>query len=124
MTCTQFSCAPDHAVRIPRWPGTSFNFFKFGREQPEFAGAIKDKFLGYIGLAAEVLQVQNQHIPHADILAAPRVSSWSVGACSFCHQRRTKKSAKYPAQMDSAVHVAIIASNLRWCLSTLCGAGR
>jgi hypothetical protein len=26
--------------------------------------------------------------------------------------------------MDSAVHVAIIASNLRWCLSTLCGAGR
>jgi hypothetical protein len=124
MTCTQFSCAPDHAIRVPRWPGACFDFFEFGRDQPELTGTINDKILGYIRLAAQMLQVQNQHIPRVDFLAAPRVSSWSVGACSLCHQRRTKKSAKYPAQMDSAVHMTIIAINLLTRLSTFPGARR
>jgi hypothetical protein len=111
MFCPQFSCTPDHAVRVPRWPGARFDFFEFGRQQPELPGAIDDKILGHIGLATQMFDVKNQHIPHVDLLAAPGISAWPVGHCDICRQPGTKKSAEYPAEVDASAHVAIIADH-------------
>jgi hypothetical protein len=74
MFCPQLSCPPDHAIRVPRRPGTRSDFFKFCCEQPEFPGALYHKLLGHFGVRAQRFQVKNQHISHRDLLATPGIA--------------------------------------------------
>jgi len=105
MFCPQFSCPPDHAIRVPRRPGARSDFFEFSCEQLKISSVLDHKILSQFGVPAQRLQVKNQHVPHRDLLPTPRNRTSQVGHDDFCRQPETKRSAQYPAQVESSAHV-------------------
>lgn len=104
--CAELLCPPDDTIRISRGPGTRPDFFDLGCEQAEFPGALDHKLLGYLGVTAQMLQVENQDISRPDLLATLGVRFRPDG---FCGQPKTKHGAQQPAQVDCSRHVEIIA---------------